>query len=389
MSVTVRRGSRAHAKYRSLVSSKASATAGVAGIPGTPSHDLVYMGGRTIPDLMFKTLYIAGATWDSTDIRNIDQSVAAALSDPGLENVMQQYFNIPITAKFDGSLSLDGDKPDTLSRAHLEQMLQRLYQSKRLGSFVSAVTVFNFALPRGTELTDEAAPASSARRRNERTIEPEHEAVLSSDGLAGFHGSTNFDDVNLYYTAAVFSEGHNGIVAFDEPWKNIAATFYHELNEARTDPDVSMVLKGGPDGLLGWISGQGEECGDFPIEEADPLSLVFQEVQLAAGGTAPVQFQYSNRLHGPEGPAVFADVEQPNQGSKRRAESDGAPAPLLQSGRPADAGDDRQSSQPARPKVGAVLRAAIESALGPVGPGRHDQTHSSDAYGVSAHYKSP
>jgi hypothetical protein len=25
---------------------------------------------------------------------------------------------------------------------------------------------------------------------------------------------------------------------FDQPWKNVLATFYHELNEARTDPDV-------------------------------------------------------------------------------------------------------------------------------------------------------
>jgi hypothetical protein len=38
----------------------------------------------------------------------------------------------------------------------------------------------------------------------------------------------------------VFSEGNNGIPAFDESWKNVVATFYHELVEARTDADVEQ-----------------------------------------------------------------------------------------------------------------------------------------------------
>ena len=79
----------------------------------------------------------------------------------------------------------------------------------------------------------------------------------------------------------------NGIPVFDQPWKNIVATFYHELNEARTDPDVEDAIKAGndPDGanFLGWVSQQGEECGDFPVFEANPLTLVFKEVPLADG----------------------------------------------------------------------------------------------------------
>ena len=94
----------------------------------------------------------------------------------------------------------------------------------------------------------------------------------------------------------------NGIPVFDAPWKNIVATFYHELNEARTDPDVEQVINGGKTSLLGWTSRQGEECGDFPVFEANPLTEVFQEVPVAGGKTAPVQFQYSNAANGPEGP---------------------------------------------------------------------------------------
>ncbi len=107
----------------------------------------------------------------------------------------------------------------------------------------------------------------------------------------------------------------NGIVAFDKPWKNVVATYYHELNEVRTDPDVEDATNvdesrlgwysDGPDILGNHASG---EIGDFPIDEANifaarDLSTVFKEVSLTNGtGTVPIQLQYSNAVHGPEGP---------------------------------------------------------------------------------------
>ena len=47
----------------------------------------------------------------------------------------------------------------------------------------------------------------------------------------------------VYYSVDVFSERRpdgsaNGIPVFRERWKNVVATLYHELQEARTDPDV-------------------------------------------------------------------------------------------------------------------------------------------------------
>ena len=95
----------------------------------------------------------------------------------------------------------------------------------------------------------------------------------------------------------------NGIVAFSESWKNVVATFYHEMCEVRTDADVN--------GPLGWVSAplpefnnESQEIGDIPMDEAGAnLGLVMQEVPLANGaGTVPVQFMYSNFVHGPEGP---------------------------------------------------------------------------------------
>jgi hypothetical protein len=118
-----------------------------------------------------------------------------------------------------------------------------------------------------------------------------------------------------YHPGTHIREFLRGGQCVDQPWKNVVATFYHELNEARTDPDVEQVIAGGPSSLLGWTSKQGEECGDFPVFEANPLSLVFREAQVSGGKTVPVQFQYSNYVHGPEGPV--ANPDRPSQADAR------------------------------------------------------------------------
>lgn len=94
---------------------------------------------------------------------------------------------------------------------------------------------------------------------------------------------------------------------FAEPWKNVVATLYHELNETRTDPDVAHAILNAADPAAErfprWTSDRGAECGDFPVEEVRQLSEVVREVSLADGsGTMPAQFQYSNAAHGPVGP---------------------------------------------------------------------------------------
>jgi len=107
--------------------------------------------------------------------------------------------------------------------------------------------------------------------------------------------------VAIYYAVGVYSAGSNGIPAFDQPWKNVVATFYHELNEARTDPDVEDVIRTNDSSKLGWYSTKGGEIGDIPVKEAGTnLALAFQEVELADGsGTVPVQLMWSNKDDGP------------------------------------------------------------------------------------------
>jgi hypothetical protein len=147
----------------------------------------------------------------------------------------------------------------------------------------------------------------------------------SRDGLGGFHDSVHFQHNGqkrtAYYSANVFSQtlpdGQvNGIPAFDASWKDVVGTLYHELNEFRTDADVrDAIATGNDDGVLGWMGAQGE-IGDQPIAAAGQLGhlqRVFQEVLGSTGSRrVPVQFLYSNAVHGAEGP-----IDEPDPPAQR------------------------------------------------------------------------
>jgi hypothetical protein len=293
------------------------------GLRPTPAQDLRFRGGKTIAQLTFTNFFVGGdQSWDANDRQSVDRALAAAMSDRNLNNVIMQYFNNqPITSTFKPSTVLPGSAPAVMSQGDVENLLRSLHVQGHLDNFDFGSTVFNFMLPRGTVLTDDAQPTGAANPRHAASARPKatanpaipHEDQASSLlGLGGYHGSIHDGQVTLYYAVGVFSETRadgttNGIPAFDQPWKNIVATFYHELNEARTDPDVEDAIRAGNDPnaekFLGWTSDQGEECGDFPIDEASALTLVFKDVPLTDGtGTVPIQFQYSNAVHGPEGP---------------------------------------------------------------------------------------
>jgi hypothetical protein len=309
------------------------------GLPPTPEHDLVFNGGKTIQDLVFANFYVGGSdAWQASDIQSIDQALAAAMSETDLNNVMCQYFpSGKITSTFRGSQVLAGPPPQTVSQGDVENLVRSLFQAGTLSGFDSASTVFNFMLPSGTILNTNPAPTSSAitvrvessrpAKKAERAVAPGipvEEEEDSTQGLGGYHGSvhvlTGTESSTVYYAVGVYSENRpdgttNGIPVFDQSWKNVVATFYHELNEARTDADVEDAIRAGNDPnatqFLGWVSAQGEECGDFPVFEANPLTEVFQEVELSdQSGTVPIQFQYSDADHGPgeprDTPAPFA-----------------------------------------------------------------------------------
>lgn len=284
------------------------------GFPKTPAHDLIFHGGRTISSLQFFNFFVGGqAAWAKSDVQNINLGLSAAMSDRNLNNVMQQYFNTQISTQQLGSQVLSGPPPAVVSQGDAEDLLTRLSAAGKLGTADLSKTVFNLLLPSKTVLNDNSgvtgAPiAAMFEGEKSKDAIPAPDEADSKGGLGGYHGSVHINGQLVYYAIGVFSEvladgSRNGIPVFDAPWKNVVATFYHELNEARTDADVEEANRTGKLNLVGWTSRKGEECGDFPVFEANPLSKVFQEVHLTSGsGTVPVQFQYSNAVHGPEGP---------------------------------------------------------------------------------------
>jgi hypothetical protein len=323
MNILVGRGSRAEDKYRALGGVHGLDPEQIApGIAPTPAHDLLYHGGKTIPSLTFINFYVGGNAWTASDVRNIDQSLAAAMTDPQLNNVMAQYFGgVPPTTTCKPSQTLAGASPAKFSQGDVEKLVSNLFTQGKLAGFDFSSTVFNFMLPPTAVLTDNPAPGGAERVPSaelKRRGVPEEEESDSLHGLGGYHGSVQVGGQTLYYAVGVYSDKSNGqtngIPVFDAPWKNVVATFYHELNEARTDPDVEAVINGGASSMLGWTSRQGEECGDFPVFEANPLTQVFQELALPGGGTVPVQFQYSNFVHGPEGPIPTPDPASKSKG---------------------------------------------------------------------------
>jgi len=314
MRIVTAPGSKAESRARA--NAKLLPAALAPGFPATPAHDLIFHGGRTIASLSFSNFFVGGqGSWTKNDVDNINAALSAAMSDQNLNNVMQQYFNSQITSAQVGSQFLDGAPPDVVSQGDIEDLVTRLFSQGMLDGADFSSTVFNFMLPSRTVLNDDpgvtnanlAARFEAAAKRPNRAI-PKPDEGDSTNGLGGYHGSVHANGQLLLYAIGVFSEvlpdgTRNGIPSFDAPWKNVVATFYHELNEARTDPDVEEANRTGSIKLVGWTSRKGEECGDFPVFEANPLSKVFKEVPLTNGnGNVPVQFQYSNAVHGPEGP---------------------------------------------------------------------------------------
>jgi hypothetical protein len=272
------------------------------GFQPRPALNLRDRRGKVITDLVYTNFFVGGAAWDAQDRANIDSSLAKAMSDQGLNNVLIQYFRgaANISSTFRPSTLLTGDPPDTVSQPQVEDLVRELLGNGGLDGFDFASTVFNFMLARATVLTIGAE--SGVRRGAHKTTRPAAETdeqASSLQGLGGFHGSVDVRQSKIYYAVGVFSEGGNGIVAFDQPWKNVVATFYHELTEARTDADVE-------DGGVAWVNDErpGEEIGDIPMTLAGAnLDLVMKEVPLSdRSGTVPIQLMWSNAVSGPEGP---------------------------------------------------------------------------------------
>jgi hypothetical protein len=271
------------------------------GIDPAPLEDLIFHGGRVVPQMEFQNIYLGETDdWSENDIESIDRAIMLAMQDQDLNNVMVQYFpGAGLECDPRDSFVQDETKPSELDEPGVQATVTALFDDGKIKKSNLDDTIFNLILPPGSVLKlDDSS---------------------SLQGLGGYHGSVQIKrggkQITLYYSANVFSQmqgrRENGIVAFNQPWKNVVGTLYHEINEFRTDADVREAIQTENNDFLGWMSRSGRECGDQPIVAARSLSLIFQEVLVAKSvKRVPVQFLYSNAVHGAEGPidAPHADV---------------------------------------------------------------------------------
>ncbi len=265
--------------------------------------NLTFRGGKTLPNLSFKSVYLGGARWTASDMHNIDMALSGALADPHLNNVIKQYYPgvATITSTFLGSSVSTAPVAATFNRDAVNPMISSLIADGTLGGVDFDTTVVCLFLPQGAILTTDAAGGVG------KVGDGDKSAASSTQGLGGYHGSCHIGAQRVYFSVGVYSEVANGVAngipVWPDSWKNIVATFYHELVEARTDPDVEDAIRANNNALLGWYSDAEGEIGDIPITEAGAnLHSVFVEVALVNGTTAPIQLMWSNAVGGPQGP---------------------------------------------------------------------------------------
>ena len=262
------------------------------GVTASPKDDLVFRGGKVIPQMGYQNIYLGRSSdFAPGDVESIDDAIARVIRDERLKGIIQQYFpGKTLSCDIANSVILEEAKPLEMDEPDIQNKIVELFDRNLILPTDQDRTCFNLVLPPGTVLKLDRSS--------------------SLNGLGGYHGSVHFSrngqTKTLYYSANVYSElragRQNGIAFFNQPWKNIVGTLYHELVEFQTDPDVNDAIQQRDNSFIGWNSNFGMEIGDQPIA-SNTLDKVFKEVMTLPGPRpTPVQFMYSNFVHGAEGP---------------------------------------------------------------------------------------
>jgi hypothetical protein len=262
------------------------------GVIASPQSDLVFRGGKVLPQMGFQNIYLGRSSdFASGDVESIDDAITRLMRDEQLKHIIQQYFpGKTLSCDIAQSVILEETRPNEMDEPDVQNKIIDLFDRNVILGTDHDRTCFNLVLPPNTILKLDGSSSLS--------------------GLGGYHGSVHFlrggQRRTLYYSANVYSAiragRRNGIPFFSNPWKNVVCTLYHELIEFQTDPDVGDAIRQDDRRFIGFNSNRGQEIADQPIS-ANSLDRVFKEVLTLPGPRpTPVQFMYSNAVHGAEGP---------------------------------------------------------------------------------------
>ena len=263
------------------------------GVIASPQSDLVFRGGKVLPQMGFQNIYLGRSSdFAPGDVESIDDAITRLMREEQLKNIIQQYFpHKTLSYDIAQSVILEENRRNEMDEPDVQNKIIDLFDRNLILATDHDRTIFNLVFPPDTILKLDGS--------------------TSERGLGGYHGSVHFSrggqTQTLYYSANVYSAirsgRRNGIPFFSTPWKNVVCTLYHELVEFQTDPDVGDAIRQQDRRFIGFNSNRGQEIGDQPIS-ANSLDRVFKEVLTLPGPRpTPVQFMYSNAVHGAEGPA--------------------------------------------------------------------------------------
>src|SRR3954469_14758926 len=213
LNVTLAPRSRALAAYAARAGVSAEALA--AGFDPRPDLDMTFRGGRTVADLSFVNLYLGGAAaWDASDRTNIDAALSAAFSDEGLERIIAQYYDGPISARMLESEGIEGRVKARFFKDDAERLVRHMFGQKIFDDANPADTVVNMMLPRGVILVDGRSDGRDEDEDVHGAVVVDDDAADSTHGLGGYHGSVHVHGQVILYAVGVYSEGGQGMPAF-------------------------------------------------------------------------------------------------------------------------------------------------------------------------------
>src|SRR5262249_27551870 len=141
------------------------------GIDPAPLEDLIFHGGRVVPQMEFQNVYVGSANdWPTNEPTRIDDAITRAMQERRLNNAMPRYFP---GARVPGgprpSILVGGPAPAQMDEPDVQAMVRSLFEQEKIDRHDLSTTIFNLVLPPGTELR--LGDSSSLH------------------GLGGYHGS--------------------------------------------------------------------------------------------------------------------------------------------------------------------------------------------------------
>ena len=147
--------------------------------------DLVFRGGKVVPQMGFQNIYL-GRPGDFApgDVESIDDAITRVMRDGRLNDIIGQYFpNDTLSVDIAQSVILDENKPIEMGEPDVQGKIIDLFDQGLILATDHDRTCFNLVLP----------PSTILKLDNSS----------SQFGLGGYHGSVHFQRPSVHWIALI------------------------------------------------------------------------------------------------------------------------------------------------------------------------------------------